>query len=178
MSEKVIVNNETMVRMIARLSHEIIEQNPGEETVYLVGIKRRGVPIAVRIRDNIERFSDLKAEIGELDITLYRDDLTERFAEPHLFSSDIPFDVTGKRIILVDDVLYTGRTTRAAMDAIIRLGRPGKIQLAVLVDRGHRELPISANFVGKNIPTSRKEFVNVRVSEIDGRDEIALSERE
>ena len=178
MSEKVIVNGETMARMIARLSHEIIEQNPGEETVYLVGIKRRGVPIARRIRENIERFSDLKAESGELDITLYRDDLTERYTEPHVNSSVIPFDVTGKRIVLVDDVLYTGRTTRAAMDAVIRLGRPAKIQLAVLVDRGHRELPISANYVGKNIPTSKREFVSVRVTEIDGKDEIALSERE
>ncbi|MBO4410997.1 MAG: bifunctional pyr operon transcriptional regulator/uracil phosphoribosyltransferase PyrR [Lachnospiraceae bacterium] len=178
MNGKVIVNSETMNRMLARLSHEIIEQNPDEERVYLVGIKRRGVPIASRLKENIERFSDIKAELGELDITLYRDDLSERYTEPHLNSSVIPFDVNGKRIILVDDVLFTGRTTRAAMDAVIRLGRPAKIQLCVLVDRGHRELPISANYVGKNIPTSRKEFVAVRVTEIDGIDEIALSERE
>lgn len=178
MNEKVIVNSESMNRMLARLSHEIIEQNPEEKTVYLIGIKRRGVPISARLKENIEKFSEIRAELGELDITLYRDDLSERFPEPHLNSTVIPFDVNGKRIILVDDVLYTGRTTRAAMDAVIGLGRPAKIQLAVLVDRGHRELPISANYVGKNIPTSRKEFVSVRVKEIDGVDEIALSDRE
>ena len=173
--EKVIVDKERMGRMLARLAHEIIEQNPEEESVYLIGIKRRGVPIASRLKENIEKFSGIHGELGELDITLYRDDLSERFPEPHLNSTVIPFDVAGKRIILVDDVLFTGRTTRAAMDAVIRLGRPKKIELCVLVDRGHRELPISANYVGKNIPTSRKEFVSVRVSEIDGKDEIALS---
>ena len=175
---KVIVDNERMTRMLARLAHEIIEQNPEEETVYLIGIKRRGVPIAARLKENIERFSGIKGELGELDITLYRDDLTERFPEPKVESTVIPFDVAGKRIILVDDVLFTGRTTRAAMDAVIRLGRPKKIELCVLVDRGHRELPISANYVGKNIPTSRKEFVSVRVTEFDGKDEIALFSRD
>ena len=176
-SEKIIVNGETMNRMIARLSHEIIEQNPDGETVCLIGIKRRGVPIAKRLQENIRKFSELPVLTGELDITLYRDDLTERYPEPQLNSTVIPFDVTGKNIILVDDVLYTGRTTRAAMDAVIRLGRPAAIRLAVLVDRGHRELPISANYVGKNIPTSRSEFVAVRVREIDGTDEIALTKR-
>ena len=175
---KVIVNGETMGRMMARLSHEIIEQNPAEEEICLIGIKRRGVPIAKRLKENIEKFSEIRVELGELDITLYRDDLSERYAEPHVNSSVIPFDVNGRRIVLVDDVLFTGRTTRAAMDAVISLGRPKKIELCVMVDRGHRELPISANYVGKNIPTSRKEFVSVRVTEFDGTDEIALNIRE
>ena len=178
MEGKVIVNGETMARMMARLSHEIIEQNPSEEEICLIGIKRRGVPIAKRLQENIEKFSDIRVELGELDITLYRDDLSERYTEPHVNSSVIPFDVNGKRIVLVDDVLFTGRTTRAAMAAVISLGRPKKIELCVLVDRGHRELPIRANYVGKNIPTSRKEFVSVRVTEFDGVDEIALSSRE
>lgn len=116
--------------------------------------------------------------LGELDITLYRDDLTERYADAHLNETVVPFDVNGKHIILVDDVLFTGRTTRAAMDAVIGLGRPARIELCVMVDRGHREYPISANYVGKNIPTSRKEFVSVRVSEYDGVNEIVLSEKE
>lgn len=166
-----------MARMLARLSHEIIEQNPGNLPLYLVGIKRRGIPLASRIKANIERFSDLKVTLGELDITLYRDDLSERFASARVSGTHIPFDVNGKKIILVDDVLFTGRTTRAAMDALTELGRPSFIRLAVLVDRGHRELPISANHVGKNLPTARDEFVSVRVLEIDGVDEIVLSKK-
>ena len=160
-----------------RLSHEIIERNEEVSELYLVGIKRRGVPLAKRLKANIERFSDLSVGIGELDITLYRDDLEERFASPHVNGSVIPFNVNGKVIILVDDVLYTGRTARAAMDALIELGRPAAIQLCVAVDRGHRELPISANYVGKNIPTSREEFVSVRVEEIDGINEICVNRR-
>ena len=174
MGEKIILDGQTMNRTLARLSHEIIEQDPDGTPLYLVGIKRRGVPLAKRIKANIEKFSDIRAELGELDITLYRDDLSERYPDAQVSGSSIPFDVTGKHIILVDDVIYTGRTVRAAMDALIRLGRPARIQLLVMVDRGHRELPISANYVGKNIPTSRKEFISVRVTEIDGKDEIAL----
>lgn len=127
------------------------------------------------IKANIEKFSDLKVELGELDITLYRDDLTQEYQSPRLNSSVIDFDVNNKSIVLVDDVLYTGRTARAAMEAIIGLGRPAVIQLAVMVDRGHRELPICANYVGKNIPTSKDEFINVRVDEIDGITEVVLS---
>ena len=174
MEEKVIIDGQTMQRTLARLAHEIIEQHPGEDTVYLVGIRRRGVPLAEMLKSNIERFSEIPAEVGELDITLYRDDLSERFPQPSLGNSEIPFDVNGKKIVLVDDVIYTGRTARAAMEAIISLGRPARIQLAVMVDRGHRELPVSPNYVGKNIPTSHQEFVKVCVPEFDGRLETAL----
>ncbi len=174
MTEKIIVDEKTMQRTLQRLSHEIIEQNPGTESLYLVGIKRRGVPLAERISANIELFSDIRVETGKLDITWYRDDLKKRYDDPKINETEISFDVNGKNIILVDDVLYTGRTARAAMEALIRLGRPARVQLLVMIDRGHRELPISANFVGKNIPTSRSEFVSVRVREIDGVNEIAL----
>lgn len=173
--EKVIMDAQMMARALARLSHEIIEKNPGGEKLYLVGIRRRGVPLAKIIKANIEKFSDIEVELGELDITLYRDDIMEKYNQPQLNSSVIDFDVNGKKIILVDDVIYTGRTTRAAMDALINLGRPSVIQLAVMVDRGHRELPVCANFVGKNLPTSRDEFVHVRVEETDGRTEVIIS---
>ena len=174
MEEKVILDSDNMSRTLRRLAHEIIEQNDCDGTIYLVGIKRRGVPIAEALKENIEKFSDIRAELGELDITLYRDDLTERYTEPKLNESVIPFDVNGKNIIMVDDVLFTGRTARAGMDALVALGRPSKIQLLVMVDRGHRELPIRANYVGKNVPTSRSEFVAVRVLPIDGKEEIAI----
>ncbi len=174
MEEKIIIDSQTMNRTLARLAHEIIEQYPDEKKIYLVGIRRRGVPLARILKENIQKFSDMEVELGELDITLYRDDVSERFEEPLLNQSVIPFDVEGKNIIMVDDVLFTGRTARAAMDAIIALGRPAKLQLCVMVDRGHRELPISANYVGKNIPTSRHEFVSVRVEEFDGCREVAL----
>ena len=177
MTERKLVDEQTMNRMLMRLSHEIIERNEEAEGLYLVGIRRRGVPLAKRLKANIERFSDWQVEIGELDITLYRDDLVERFDMPHVNQTVIPFDVNRKIIVLVDDVLFTGRTARAAMDALIELGRPAAIQLCVMVDRGHRELPISANFVGKNIPTSREEFVSVRVEEIDGVNEICVNRK-
>jgi pyrimidine operon attenuation protein/uracil phosphoribosyltransferase len=178
MNEHILIDEKTMERMLMRLSHEIIEKNEGAEELYLVGIRRRGVPLAERIKANIERFSDLRVNLGALDITLYRDDLKELFPTPQVHGSDIPFDVNGKVILLVDDVIYTGRTARAAMEAIIRLGRPAAIQLCAAVDRGHREFPIAANYVGKNIPTARDEFVSVRVSEIDGKNEIALFRRD
>lgn len=175
MDSKVIIDGQRVERTLARLSHEIIERNADEEELYLIGIKRRGVPIAQRLRENIEKFSDIKVKTGELDITLYRDDLTEKYVSPHINSSAINFDVNEKNIILVDDVLFTGRTARAAMEAVIGLGRPSVIQLAVMIDRGHRELPICANYVGKNVPTSKEEFVNVRLEEVDGVTEVALS---
>ena len=178
MTEKVIVDEKTMQRTLQRLSHEIIEQNPGAETLYLVGIKRRGVPLAQRIGANIELFSDIRVSTGELDITWYRDDLRKRYGDPKINEARIGFDVTGKHIILVDDVLYTGRTARAAMEALIALGRPDRVQLLVMIDRGHRELPISANYVGKNIPTSQDEVVKVRVPEFDGKMEVVLLKRD
>lgn len=176
--ERILVDEKAMDRMLMRLSHEIIEKSEGVSELYLVGIRRRGVPLAQRIKANVERFSDIKVELGALDITLYRDDLKELFPTPQVHGTDIPFDVGGKVIVLVDDVIYTGRTARAAMEAIIRLGRPAAIRLCVAVDRGHRELPIAANFVGKNVPTARNEFVSVRVTEIDGKNEIALSRQD
>ncbi len=178
MNEHILVDEKTMDRMLMRLSHEIIEKNEGINELYLVGIRRRGVPLANRIKANIERFSDIRVELGALDITLYRDDLKELFPTPQVHGTSIPFDVNGKTVILVDDVIYTGRTARAAMEAIIRLGRPAAIRLCVIVDRGHRELPIAANYVGKNVPTARDEFISVRVNEIDGRNEIALFRRD
>ena len=178
MSEHILVDAQTMDRMLMRLSHEIIEKNGGVHELYLVGIRRRGVPLAKRIKANIERFSDIRVELGALDITLYRDDLKELFQTPQVHGTDIPFDVNGKVIVLVDDVIYTGRTARAAMDALIERGRPAAIRLCVRVDRGHRELPIAANFVGKNVPTARDEFISVRLEEIDGVNEIALKRRE
>ena len=174
---KIIVDSQTMTRTLARLAHEIIEKNADRRTIYLVGIKRRGVPLAKLLAQNIEKFSDMQAVLGELDITLYRDDLTEKYEDPRLDGSDIPFDVNGAHVVLVDDVLYTGRTARAAMDAIISLGRPASVQLCVMVDRGHRELPISANYVGKNIPTSRDEFVSVKVEEYDGIYQVELNKK-
>ena len=158
MDSKVIIDGQRVERTLARLSHEIIERNADEEELYLIGIKRRGVPIAERLRENIEKFSDIKVKTGELDITLYRDDLTEKYVSPHVNGTVIDFDVNEKNIILVDDVLFTGRTARAAMEAIIGLGRPSVIQLAVMIDRGHRELPICANYVGKNVPTSKEDL--------------------
>ena len=172
--EKIIIDARTMERTLARLAHEIIEQSAGESVLYIIGIKRRGVPLAEKIAENIRRFSDMKVEVGALDITLYRDDLTEQYETPRVGGTAIGFDVTDKTIVLVDDVLYTGRTARAAMDALISLGRPAAIRLCVMIDRGHRELPITANFVGKNVPTSRDEVIAVRVEEIDGENSVAI----
>lgn len=176
--EKVIIDEKTLLRSVARLSHEIIEQDPDVGRLYLVGIKRRGVPLARMIAENIRRFSDIETVLGELDITLYRDDLTETSAQASVNGTSIDFDVAGKTVILVDDVIYTGRTARAAMEALIRLGRPSAIRLAVMVDRGHRELPIRPDYVGRNIPTSRDELVSVRVPEYDGVCEVVLTKRE
>ena len=178
MDNKVVLDERTMMRTLARLSHEIIAHHPEEDTLCLVGIKRRGVPLAGILKENIEKYSDIEVLTGELDITLYRDDLTEKADMPRVNESVIPFDVRGKNIVLVDDVIYTGRTARAAMEALIGLGRPARIELLVMVDRGHRELPIAANYVGKNIPTSKSEFISVRVEEIDGVNEVVISRQD
>lgn len=164
-------------RALKRISHEIIERTKGVENVALVGIKTRGVPLAKKIAQYIQEFEGVKVPVGVLDITLYRDDLTEQFEQPSLNQTSIDFDIKDKIVILVDDVLYTGRTVRAAMDAIIHIGRPKAIQLAVLIDRGHRELPIRADYVGKNVPTSTSEIVHVKLKETDEKDEVIITEK-
>jgi len=177
--EKAKLMSETdMERAIRRMAHEIIETNKGLDNVVLVGIQRRGVFLAQMIREVLRQFEQTKVPTGELDITLYRDDLTLLHDHPVVHSTSMPLDITGKRIVLIDDVIYTGRTIRAALDALMDLGRPNIVQLAVLVDRGHRELPIAPNYVGKNVPTSREEVVEVRVKEIDGVNEVVICERE
>lgn len=162
-----IMDEFAIQRSLTRIAHEIIEKNKGTKNLAFLGIKRRGVPLAQKITDNIEKIEGVKLEVGELDINHYRDDLTEAHILPEVTVSDIPFDVTGKDIILVDDVLFTGRTVRAAIEAIFTLGRPSSIQLAILVDRGHRELPFRADYVGKNVPTSTSEFISVCLPEYD-----------
>mgnify|MGYP005851557393 CR=1 FL=1 len=163
-------------RSLTRIAHEILEKNKGVEDLILVGIRRRGVPLAERLARLIQEIEGKTVRVGKLDITLYRDDLTALGDQPVVHGTEIPWDIVGKRIVLVDDVLYTGRTVRAAMDAIVDLGRPQYIQLAVLIDRGHRELPIRADFVGKNVPTSRRELIHVKLVEIDGEDEVVIME--
>ncbi|MCA0983549.1 bifunctional pyr operon transcriptional regulator/uracil phosphoribosyltransferase PyrR [Halobacillus yeomjeoni] len=180
MNPKATVLDEAAIRRaLTRISHEIIEKNKGIDDVVLVGIKTRGVPIAQRLKNKIQEIEGKDLPDGELDITLYRDDLTPQHekAEPELKATNISTDIDGKKVILVDDVLYTGRTVRAAMDALIDHGRPDQIQLAVLVDRGHRELPIRADFVGKNVPTSQNEVVTVHLDEIDEYDEVKIYEK-
>ena len=164
-------------RALKRIAHEVIERNKGAGDVALVGIHTRGVPLAERLAGLIERFEGSRPPVGKLDITLYRDDLTEISLQPIVRRTEVDFDVHGAKIVLVDDVLYTGRTARAALDAIIDMGRPAAIQYAVMVDRGHRELPIRADYVGKNVPTSRSEIVHVRLREVDGEDGGELWER-
>ncbi len=164
-------------RTLSRMAHQVIEHHQDLTSVCLVGIKTRGIPLAQRIAKNIELFEGTKVPTGELDITLYRDDLTVNGEQPVLSETRVPFPVAYKNIILVDDVIFTGRTARAAMDAVMALGRPASIQLAVLVDRGHRELPIRADYVGLNMPTSRNEVVAVRLLETDGKNSIQLYEK-
>ena len=174
MPNKEVVDAVTMKRALTRISYEIIERNKGIQDIVLVGIKTRGIYIAQRLAERLKQLEDIDVPVGELDITLYRDDVKD-MEEPELHSSDVPVSIEGKEVILVDDVLYTGRTIRAAMDAVMDLGRPRKISLAVLVDRGHRELPIRADYVGKNIPTSKTEEIIVEMEERDGADRIMIS---
>lgn len=169
---------EAMDRALTRIAHEITEKNKGVQDVALVGIQRRGVPIAKRLADKIESFEGERPREGELDITFYRDDLSLLDEHPVVHSTNIPFDINGKHIVLVDDVLYTGRTCRAAIDALFDMGRPSSVQFAVMVDRGHRELPIRPDYVGKNVPTSRFEVISVEVVEFDGVDRVSLFEKE
>lgn len=170
-NEKQILKADDIRRALVRIAHEIAERNDGGANVVLVGIRRRGVPLAERIAAVMESFEERPVPIGQLDITLYRDDLSSKGPAPLVRRTAIKTDITGRTVVLVDDVLYTGRTVRAALDALADLGRPARIQLAVLVDRGHRELPIRADFVGKNVPTSSDERVEVRLQETDGDDD-------
>jgi len=173
-----ILDEAALFRAVRRISHEIVERNKGVEGIALVGIRRRGVPLARMLAENIREIEGSDVPVGELDITLYRDDLTRISTDAVLNESVVEFDVTGKKIILVDDVLYTGRTVRAAMDAVFALGRPASIQLAILIDRGHRELPFRADYVGKSVPTSRREVVKVMLSSLDGDTGALLCDRD
>lgn len=175
--KNVIMDSEAIRRALVRIAHEIIEKNKGVEDVVIVGIRTRGVPLAQRIAAEINAIENCEMAVGMLDITLYRDDLSTLGYNPVVHGTDINFDLSGKHVVLVDDVLYTGRTIRAALDAVIDMGRPKTIQLAVLVDRGHKELPIRADYVGKNVPTSQKETIEVVLNEIDGTDEVYIGER-
>lgn len=163
-----------MQRAITRIAHEIIERNSGCEDMVLVGIRRRGVPLAMEIAKAIRRVEGTEVPVGELDITFYRDDLTHKSEQPVLSAETIPCSIVDKTVVMVDDVLFTGRTARAGMEAIISLGRPKRIQFAVMVDRGHRELPIRADFVGKNVPTARSERIKVNVDQYDGENSVEL----
>lgn len=170
------IDSSGIQRTITRLAYEIIERNRGAENVVVVGVRTRGVYIANRLVDRIREIEKKSVPVGILDVTLYRDDFRKRMKQPRVQVSDIPFDIDDKNVVLVDDVLFTGRTSRAALDALMDLGRPASVQLAVLVDRGHRELPLRADYVGKNIPTSIGEEVQVRLQETDGEDSVLLVE--
>ena len=171
-----IVDGEGLRRAITRIAHEIIERNDGAKDLVLVGIRTRGVPLAERLATKIREFEGVELPVGALDITLYRDDLQKIAHQPVVSGTDVPTSIDDKIVVLVDDVLYTGRTVRAALDELIDLGRPKAIQLAVVVDRGHREIPIRADFVGKNVPTSKREVIMVHVSEVDEVDGVSIGE--
>jgi pyrimidine operon attenuation protein/uracil phosphoribosyltransferase len=171
-----IMTEEEIRRALVRISHEIVERNKGVQNLAIIGVARRGDHLARRIAKIIQEIEDTKVPVGTIDITLYRDDVNLFDRKPGASKTDIPFDVNDKRVILVDDVLHKGRSARAALDGLMDFGRPASIQLAVLIDRGHRELPIAADYVGKNIPTSRKEWINVALKEQDGEDKVSIVE--
>lgn len=173
-----IIDKEGFNRIITRISHEILEQNKGSQNLVLIGMRTRGEFLAKRIREKIKEIDSVELPFGVLDVTLYRDDFRTRLKQPQVSVSDITFDINEKDIILIDDVLYTGRTVRSALNALMDLGRPRSIQLCILIDRGHRELPIRADFVGKNVPTSLNEEIKVKMEEFDGEDAIYLVEAE
>lgn len=170
------MDEDAVKRALKRISHEILEKNNGCDNICIIGIKRRGTPLAKIIADNIYNIEGVKIPTGEIDITYYRDDLTQISTDPVINPTDISFSIVGKKVILVDDVLYTGRTVRAALDALLRFGRASAIQLAVLVDRGHRDLPIRGDYVGKNVPTSKSEFVAVKIPPFDDKTVVELYE--
>lgn len=171
-----IIDEQGLKRTITRLSHEILEQNKGSDNIILIGMRTRGEFLAKRIQEKIKEIDGNLPQLGILDVTLYRDDFRTRLKQPEVSVTDITFDVNEKDVVLIDDVLYTGRTTRAALDALMDLGRPSSIQFCVLIDRGHREMPIRADFIGKNIPTSVNEEVKVKLKEIDDEDAVYLVE--
>jgi len=173
----VLLDRDAIRRAIKRIAHEIVERNGGVDNLVVVGIRRRGVPLAKRIAEYIAQIEERTIPVGALDITLYRDDFQNVMKHPQVGKTEIKEDITDKIVILVDDVLFTGRTIRAALDELIDFGRPRRIQLAVLIDRGHREIPIKADYVGKNVPTSENEMVEVHLEEIDGDDEVLLAEK-
>jgi len=173
-----VLDKDTLARSLLRIAHEILEKNKGTKDLCLIGIRNRGAYLAKRLHEYIEKIDKESIPVGILDITLYRDDLTLIASQPVVRKTEIDFDISDKNVVLVDDVLYTGRTARAALDALIDFGRPKSIQLAVLIDRGHRELPIRADYVGKNIPTAKNETVEVRLEEADGGDEVVIVEKD
>lgn len=173
-----IMDESSIFRAITRISHEIIEKNKGVENLVLIGIQRRGVPLARLIAEKIKEVEGRTVPVGILDITFYRDDLSMLAEHPVVNGTEINFPITERKVVLVDDVIYTGRTARAAMEAVMDMGRPKLVQLAILIDRGHRELPIRADYVGKNVPTSRNEVINVRLKEVDGINAVTLSDTE
>ncbi len=174
-TEKVVLQEEDVRRALTRIAHEIVERNPGRPVPALVGIHRRGAFLAQRLHSLLEELLEEEVPLGDLDIGFYRDDVATRPEAPILHASHIDFDVTGRTVVIVDDVLFTGRTVRAAIEALFDYGRPQRVQLAVVADRGHRELPIRPDYVGKNLPTSRQEHVHVRLRELDGIDEVAIA---
>ena len=177
MAEKVIMTGEDIRRTLARIAHEVLERNRATADLVLVGMYTRGVPLARRLAANIARYESAEVPVGTLDFSMYRDDLAALDLYPVVKNTSVPVSIDGKVVILVDDVLYTGRSTRAAMDALIDLGRPQAIQLVVLIDRGHRELPIRADYVGKSIPSAADEDIQVRLAEVDGIDEVVIQSR-
>ena len=176
-NEQIVLTADDMRRARTRIAHEVVERNQGADGLMLVGIHRRGVPIAKRIAAAIASFEETEPPVGALDINLYRDDLTSR-PQPLVRLTELPVSIEGRTVVLVDDVLFTGRTSRAALNALVDLGRPRMVQLAVMIDRGHRELPIRADYVGKNIPTTLNEEVQVRIAEFDGEEQVALVEHD
>src|SRR5690606_17654789 len=178
--ETIVLDEKAIQRALTRIAHEIIERNKGIDDCIIVGIKTRGIYLAERLAKRIEKIEGEKIPVGEIDITLYRDDLSikTKNLEPEVKGSHVPVDISNKKVILVDDVLYTGRTVRAGMDALMDIGRPSLIQLAVLVDRGHRELPVRADFIGKNIPTSKQERIVVELIEADNKDQVSIHKNE
>ncbi|MBU4590710.1 MAG: bifunctional pyr operon transcriptional regulator/uracil phosphoribosyltransferase PyrR [Candidatus Omnitrophica bacterium] len=176
MAKREVLTKEEITRAVTRMSHEILEKNKGSQHLVIIGIRTRGYVLAERISEAINRIDGVKLPVGALDITLYRDDLSVVAEQPVIHNTEIDFDIEGKIVVLVDDVLYTGRTIRSALNALIDFGRPRSIQLAILVDRGHRELPIRADYVGKNLPTSQNELVQLKLEEVDGEDTVYIEE--